>query len=271
MALPFRLIHSPPAPGAVQMALDEALLAACADDPAGFVPVLRLYRFEPPCLSLGRFQPFADVDVGACAAGGVEIVRRPTGGQAVLHERDLTYALIAPADASPFAGGVRASARRIGGALAAAARLLGAAATVAGPDPPPGRRPADCFAVTGAFEPVVEGRKLAGSAQLRRGPAALQHGTLRLHADAGRAARYLAPVPGAADRGPAPATGRPVSLAEAAGRPVSFDEAAAAIVAAFRVTLGLTFADGALTPAEQARAAALEQTRYRTAAWTLRR
>ncbi|MFN8559033.1 MAG: hypothetical protein U0531_17390 [Dehalococcoidia bacterium] len=168
---PARLIVSAAAPGPAQMALDEALLVRCAVAPEGSASTLRLYQFAPPCLSLGYFQPLADTDVDACARAGIDLVRRPTGGRAVLHECDLTYAMVAPVDGQIFTGGVRRSAERIGAALQAAVRQLGAADAVTAPgrvSAPRRGRDADCFAVAGAHEPTLAGRKLAGSAQVRR-------------------------------------------------------------------------------------------------------
>src|SRR3954451_18997918 len=92
--LRWRMIDTPPAPGAWNMAVDEALAASVAD---GGVPVLRFYRWEPACLSLGRNQPARGrYDLAALAAAGVDVVRRPTGGRAVLHRRELTYSAAAP-------------------------------------------------------------------------------------------------------------------------------------------------------------------------------
>lgn len=287
------------------MALDEALLEGCAADPQRFVPALRLYQFSPPCLSLGYFQPLADVDLGACLRDGVDVVRRPTGGRAVLHDRDLTYAVVAPAAGPVFAGGVRASAHRIGLALLAAVRRLGVEADLSPrpPNPPApfaqgkeekgrgswsgpiprisgGRRPPprrgegtgegsthlpDCFAVAGAYELAVGGRKLAGSAQVRRGGAALQHGTLRLRPDAGNVGPYLREGRGSMPERP------PASLAEVLGRSVAFEQAAAALIAAFIEVFGTVVCPGDTTPDEVQRAALLEREQYRNPAWTRRR
>jgi lipoate-protein ligase A len=253
--------------GARAMALDEALLRICADDPARFRPALRLYAFDPACLSLGRFQPAAAVDLDACRAHGVDLVRRPSGGRAVLHDRCLTYALIAPADAPPFVGGVRASAERIGRALAAGLRRLGAAIATA-PSPPRGRRPADCFAVPSTGEIVsADGGKLAGSAQVRRGGAALHHGTVRLRVDAGDVTPLLRGEPGPAAR-PSVA---PAALDALCGRPVGFDDAARAITAGFEDLFGATLEASPCSATEDECAAALERTVYRDAGWTFER
>ena len=260
-ATAWRLIVSPSGPGARAMAVDEALLEACASDPAGFVPVLRLYAFEPPCLSLGRFQPAGEVDREACRRLGIDVVRRPSGGRAVLHDRCLTYALIAPVEAAPFVDGIRASAERIGGALTAGLRRLGADLTTSLPSRRH-RSPGDCFAVPGAGEVVAGDKKLVGSAQVRRGGAALQHGTIRLRSDAGHAAAVLHGDP---DRG---AAGGRTALDALCGRPVTFTEAAQAVAAGIAAAFGATLRGTALPDSDRLRAEAIERDRYRADRWT---
>lgn len=239
------------------MALDEALLDLCAAGPERFAPVLRFYAFSPACLSLGRFQRIADIDPEACARLAIDIVRRPSGGRAVLHDRCLTYALIAPWEAAPFAGGVRASANRIGAALAAGLQRLGVNASPAGLQPRR-RRPADCFAAPGEGETVHDGRKLVGSAQVRRGGAALQHGTIRLRSDMGTATPLLRDSDRADQLG-----SRPTALDALAGRYVTFTEAAQGVAAGFAQTFGITFTGSNPTLDELLRAAILEADRSR--------
>ena len=95
----WRLIVEGAQRGAWNMAVDEALAEAV--DAASSAPVLRLYRWSPPCLSLGFAQPYEAADAGFCAAHGVDVVRRPTGGRAVLHHLELTYAVAAPLGPRP--------------------------------------------------------------------------------------------------------------------------------------------------------------------------
>ncbi|HEX9617401.1 MAG TPA: hypothetical protein VGA03_08280, partial [Anaerolineales bacterium] len=100
----WRLIHTPPAPGAWNMAVDEAILEAVGRGQAD--PTLRLYAWSPPCLSLGYAQPSSDVDLPQLHALGWDLVRRPTGGRAILHTDELTYAVIAPLSEPRLAGSV---------------------------------------------------------------------------------------------------------------------------------------------------------------------
>ena len=183
------------------MAIDEGLLVEAGRSGAAF---LRLYRFDPPCWSFGRNDPAVTGDVG--------IVRRPTGGRAVWHEHEVTYAVAAPI---ALFGGLRSAYRAIHERLAAALRSLGADVTLAG-DRPTGRlgdRPSSCFAETVGGEVLAGGRKVIGSAQVRRGAAFLQHGSILLDG--------------------APETMNATTLRQVLGRPVTFEEVSTAVVSAW--------------------------------------
>ena len=104
------------------MAMDEAILEAVGRGESQ--PTLRLYAWEPACLSLGYAQPLADVDMPRLQAHGWELVRRPTGGRAILHTDELTYSVIAPLDEPRLAGGVLESYSRLAAALLEALRQL---------------------------------------------------------------------------------------------------------------------------------------------------
>ena len=154
-----------------QMAADLTLLYATAADGT---PRLRLYRWDPPALSLGRFQPDDDVDVDACTRLGVQVVRRPTGGRALLHGGDLTYAVTLPAGPAP---NVDATYTYVAGALRAGLARLGVTAEIARHEGPAG---AVCMATQQGADLRVGTRKVCGSAQVQRGSAVLQHGSILL-------------------------------------------------------------------------------------------
>ena len=243
------LIEASPATGWWNMALDETLLAAATQ---GAAPSLRLYGWDGAWLSLGYAQRFDATALDACRAVGVEVVRRVTGGRAVLHGADLTYAIAAPEALLP--GGLEESYRALSDALLAALRTLGIEAERA----PGGRaRPAeradfDCFAEAATDELCVGGRKLAGSAQRRAGGALLQHGSIRLADDPPAAARIAGTGRGA------------TSLAGLGCDPVAARDALlTALPRALAERLGLPWADAALAPEEHAtasrRAAALRR------------
>lgn len=173
----WRLLVDVPAGGAWNMAVDEVLLEGVA---AGATPpTLRFYEWTPPCLSLGYFQPIDVVDVDGCRALGVEVVRRPTGGRAILHDRELTYSVALPASVLGHDGGVLPSYYRLSLALQDGLRRLGVPATLAPESAAggPGHGPV-CFDRPSAHEILLRGRKLVGSAQMRRGGGILQHGSI---------------------------------------------------------------------------------------------
>ncbi len=226
------LIIDEPAPGEENMRRDVALLDACA---RGEIPgAVRLYGFRPACLSLGRMQPMTDVDLEACQRDGVDVVRRPSGGRAVLHDQEVTYSVVCRSSDPVFGGRVLESCARIHDAVAAGLGLLGVATTPrAMPadlrrDAREGAAVADCFAKPAAHELLDDrGRKLVGSAQARRSGGLLQHGSVLLEPP--RAARYL--------RGDATPTLGGVGVRELLGRQVSREELVDALAEGFKRAL----------------------------------
>jgi lipoate-protein ligase A len=222
----------PPASGAENMRVDRELLERCAE---GDIPgVVRIYSFAPACLSLGRLQSDEDVDRAACARDGVDVVRRPTGGRAVLHDREVTYAVVCPTNDPHFGGTVLESCARIHRLVARALESLGVVtqACVAAEDRRAAARAtaamADCFATPSAHELVdAHGRKLVGSAQARLAGALLQHGSILLEPH--RASAYL---------GHRRSAGQSSSLATVLGRDVRSQEVAGALAEAFGAALG---------------------------------
>jgi len=164
--------------GASHMALDQALLesATCPS----FPPTLRFQRWVPPALSLGRFQKLEEVDLEACAAAGVEVVRRPTGGRSILHLEDFTYSLVLPSS-MPLPPGVVETYTLICRGIVAALRLLGLQPVIqVGSGARYAPSGAACFAASTQADLRCGDRKVCGSAQLRRGGAVLQHGSILL-------------------------------------------------------------------------------------------
>ena len=203
------------------MAVDEALLGEADRSGRAF---LRLYRWSPPCLSFGRHESVATrYDRAAIARLGLDVVRRPTGGRAVWHEHEVTYGVAAPI--ATF-GSLRETYCAIHERLAEALRSLGLDAKLA-PDTRTVRlsdSPTSCFAAPVGGEVVIGDRKVVGSAQMRRGAAFLQHGSILLDGSQD--------VVGQVSKVPA-AGSRATTLSHALGRPVSFDEVAAAIVSSW--------------------------------------
>ena len=217
--------------GAENMAIDQALLEEADRTGRAF---LRLYRFDPRCISFGRNEPARErYDRDAIARLGCDVVRRPTGGRAVWHEHEVTYAVAAPLAAF---GSPRQAYRAIHERLAAALRRLGADPVLASNRPTVrlSDRPASCFAAPVGGEVLVHGRKVIGSAQVRQGRAFLQHGSILLDGSQ----EMLRAV----SRQPSAVSGE-MTLTAALGRRVIFEEVAEAIAATWDDSLTLTALD----------------------------
>jgi lipoyl(octanoyl) transferase len=257
-----------PADGPSNMGMDVALLEAVR---LGAAPVVRFYRWSPACLSFGRNQPAHGLyDLAAAASRGIDFVRRPTGGQAVLHADELTYAVIAPVSRI---GRPRDAYRRINAALVAGLRSLGvdaalaqalAAAPAAGPD----WRMA-CFRRPEAGEVVASGRKLVGSAQRMEGRVILQHGSLLLGGSQAAAEELLREDTGNPLSTIQAETGWTTLDAELGDRPL-LPVLASALAAGFERVLGTSLAPATLTDSEAADAGRLKE-RFGSEAWIWRR
>ena len=255
-----RVVVDAGASGAWNMAVDEALL----DDPDGGW-TLRLYRWDRPTISLGYAQPHErGVDTIVARRLGIPVVRRPTGGRAVLHADELTYALTGPADCGPLSGTVSQSYRYVAAGLQAGLRRLGAEVQIArnGPTPrPSGKGP--CFNARARYDLSVCGRKVAGSAQRRRDGRLLQHGSVLLGHPDGRLWVALGP-------GSRQAAESSIGLVEVLGRRPAARALAFSLSEALGEALRLTPRRGVLSRAEIRRARGLEA-KYRDIRWIRRR
>ena len=242
------------------MAIDEALLRRAQRTGE---TLYRLYSWSHPTVSLGRNQTARGrYDLRLARARGIGFVRRPTGGRAILHHREITYSVAAPVAAF---GSLRESYREINRLLVEALRLHGVEAREAhAPDrtPVPGMAP--CFEAPVAGELVagegMGGRKLVGSAQVREGDAFLQHGSILIDDDQHLLAELASREPSM----------RPATLRELTGHEVTVDGFAAGLAAALNARgvapLTLTLDDSLHDEAEL-----LVRTRYGVADWTWRR
>jgi len=266
------VVDEQPRSGAANMAIDQAIAEACAAGDS--LPTLRFYQWKPPAISLGRHQPQAEIDHAVAAAKGYEIVRRPTGGRAILHTDEFTYSVAAKQDETRLAGGVMDAYLNISNALLAGLQGLGVLAYKA---PASNRAGSDvsaaCFEVPSAYEITAGGRKLIGSAQSRRAGYVLQHGSLPLAGDITRLIDVLALEPEAAEALRAELAQRACTLAEALGvhddhPSVQFGAVAASMRQGFEATLTLTCKPGPLTSGELRRAAALIREQFANDEWT---
>jgi len=247
--------------GCSNMARDEALAVGVA---GGAPPALRVYRFEPPAISIGRFQEIRrEIDLKTCRQAGVEVVRRPTGGLAILHADDFTYSVTIPsgdvgmaAKEQCFKGvaaGILESLRRVG----VNARLsrhgdIGEATSIW------------CLQSAFGIDLELDGRKICGSAQRMSPRAILQHGTLFLKDNRKLLDRITRGGSLTGERtGPLF-----VTLAEACGREIAWEEVKTAFQEGFAGALGITLEAGALCEEEETLARRLLVNKYRSESWT---
>lgn len=268
----WRLMITPPARGAWNMALDDAILEAVGRNEA--LPTLRLFAWQPPCLSLGYAQPFADVYLPALSSFGWDLTRRPTGGRAILHTDELTYSVIAPLHEPRVAGSILESYRRLSQALLRSLQLLGLPARADERyDLPPGAdtKGAICFEVPSNYEITVNHKKLIGSAQARRRDGVLQHGSLPLWGDLTRITMALNfPDENARQQAAARLIQRATTVENILGRRITWEQAADAFRRGFSEALDIEFAEMQPSPAELDRAEELVQTRYGHSSWVER-
>ena len=273
----WRLLHTPFTDGPRNMAIDEAILlsVAAGSAPGSPASTLRFFGWTPPCLSLGYAPPSHEADRDRLRALGMDLVRRPTGGRAILHTDELTYAVIAPMDEPRVVGGVVESYQHLSAGLTSGLQRLGLTvradkayiAAEAGPVKGP-----VCFEVPSNYEITVglgeRPHKLLGSAQVRKQGVVLQHGTLPLTGDIARSVEVLVFESEAARQTAAARVAqRATTLGAVLGRVVSWDEAAAALAAGFSEALNLTLVPGPLTDAEATLAGQLYAEKYATDAW----
>ena len=266
----WRLLITTPAHGAWNMAVDEAILEHVWRRES--VPTLRLYAWEPACLSLGYAQSYADVDEARLRERGWEAVRRPTGGRAILHTDELTYSVIAPTDEPSVAGSLLESYSHLAVALLAAVRSLGLPVEMKEVSSPNHETPNPvCFEVPSAYEITVQGKKLIGSAQARRKEGVLQHGSLPLTGNLARITEALAfPDESTRQNAARRLLERATTVEMVLGRPVSWNEAAKAFINGFEEKLNLSLVEDILSESEQKRTEMLICDKYNHPDWMKR-
>lgn len=256
------------------MAVDEMLLDAVVGDNS--LPTLRLYDWEPACLSLGYAQPLSDVRLDELNKDGYWLVRRPTGGRAILHIDELTYSVIGSEDDPRLKGGVLESYRVLSQALLQALHLLGIPAQSDGRKSGESSRVSGvanpvCFEVPSNYEITVDGKKLVGSAQARRKNGVLQHGTFPLYGDITRIVNYLQFPDEKSRRTAARRLIRRALTAESIlGAPIPWKSAADAFETAFKQVLNITFLTQDLSDKELELVDILVKEKYGNQEWTER-
>jgi len=268
------------------MAADEALMQAQGD--ADRLPTIRLYSWQPACVSIGYFQRAGgEVDLEACAQAGVDVVRRPTGGRAVLHDDEITYSVTIRQELLP--GGVLETYQRLSQGILQGLRYLGiegelarlthqsrssgpeSAATSPRAETAGGSRAA-CFDSPSWYETLVGGRKIIGSAQTRAAGVILQHGSLLLSFAAEPLAALLrAPSAAARARLARHLDRRVTSVSEQLGRRPRPGEIEGALADGIAAALGVSIVRGGYSDRELLLTQQLCEHKYATERWTMRR
>ena len=253
--LQWRVIRDGPCAGPHNMAFDHAL-AVCSQQGQG---VLRLYSWIEATVSFGRNEPARGLyDRTNAADQGIEFVRRPTGGRAVLHSHEVTYAIVVPVRAL---GGPRASYVEINRGLAEGLSSIGAAVTVTDHGKTLSPDAGACFGAPAPGEIIAGGKKLVGSAQLRVGDALLQHGSIIIDGDQS----LLNQLTGELHDIVYPATLRSMLGI------VHQDQVTFSVIEGLKHVLGGFWEEGEYLSAERNEAGRLERQRYSQAGWTWRR
>lgn len=261
------------------MAADEAILEHIQRGAS--TTTLRLYSWNPPCLSLGHAQPFKDVDGERLKARGWDVVRRLTGGRAILHTDELTYSVTGSVGEPVLAGGVLESYNRLARALLYAVRELSVPVEIKEHEDGHTQQNLNpvCFEVPSTYEITVDGKKLIGSAQARKKEGVLQHGSLPLTGDLTRICDALVFENETArqnakerllSRATTISTALNAGVESVPGVRVAWERAAQSLVRGFEAQLGIRFERGEMSASETQRANQLVKEKYAHPAWTER-
>ena len=251
------------------MAIDASILVAVEGGKS--LPTLRLYRWNPPCLSLGYSQAYSDVEEEQLAVYGWDVVRRPTGGRAILHTDELTYAVIGPKSDPRLAGSLMNSYQHISQALFTALSQMGLPVEVHNEKNPAAHHQPVCFENPSNYEITANGKKIIGSAQARKKTSLLQHGSLPLIGDLTRVTKALR-YPTDTERHQAGEVllQKAVTVYDILGVKISWDRAARIVADSFSRVLNLNLVAGELSPQELDQALQLESDQYSLPDWTKR-
>ena len=271
----WRFIDATIASGYENMAIDEAIFISCQQGMSP--PTLRIYGWQPPAVSLGYFQKIESaVDIEECRRRGIDVVRRLTGGRAVLHHHELTYAVIAPENVPPFSPRVLDTYMTIGSCLLNALNGFGLDAHwVAlrdkhrGGTAVPRHETASCFSAPSWYEITVGGKKICGSAQKRGDGVFLQHGSILIDHDPDELAAVLLSRKEKGDfvREIEAST---TSLSRHLTGTVDVQDLGEKLLSSFQKTLGVTFSRGPLTDGEFQLKERLLREKYQKAEWNFR-
>lgn len=273
----WRFIDTGNMPAAFNMALDEALLDWNSE--GKFPPAIRFYGWGPPTLSIGYFQKVdKEIDMEAVKKHGLGFVRRPTGGRGVLHEHELTYSVIVSEEHPEMPTSVTEAYRVISEGILKGFHHLGLEAYFAVPKTADERealknpRSAVCFDAPSWYELVVEGRKVAGSAQTRQKGVILQHGSILLDLDEDKLfSLFKYPNERVKERMKKAFKDKAVAINAISPRRITLEEAKEAFYKGFAEGLNIELEPYQLTEAELAYVDQLAKARYESHEWNFKR
>jgi lipoate-protein ligase A len=271
MSRNWRLIVDSPAKGAWNMAVDEALMASATDRSS--TPTLRLFSWQPACLSLGRAQSFAEVDPVGVKSQNWDIVRRPSGGRAILHIDELTYSISGSNLEPIFKCDIIESYLHISKALVRFLEIIEITPEINQQESRSQPKIAEpiCFEIPSQYEITHAGKKIIGSAQFRKGIGVLQHGTIPLFGDITRITQALRyPSSDVRAKTAERVSDRATTLEAILGRKVTLEDTFTPFVRAFEEVHGINFMQSELSREETQLATELMKTKYEHPDWTER-
>jgi len=253
------------------MAVDEALLVSAAEKSA--LPTLRLFSWQPGCLSLGRAQSYSEVDLIGVKSQNWDVVRRPSGGRAILHIDELTYSISGSNEEELFDCDIIESYLRISKALVRFLINLEITPEINLRQTMQNPKTAEpiCFETPSQYEITYGGKKIIGSAQFRKGKGVLQHGTIPLFGDISRITQALQYSSIDLRSNTASRVAERASTLETVlGRKVTLEQTIKPFVSAFEEVHGMVFTPGSLTKEETQLAKELNKSKYQHPDWTER-
>jgi lipoate-protein ligase A len=269
----WRLIKDSYHTGFMNMAIDEAIMIAHRE---GLVPpTIRFYQWSPPAVSLGYFQDLQkEIDVDVCQDMGIDIVRRPTGGKAVLHDKELTYSFIIRENHPLVNNSILETYKKISGGMIRGLSYIGVTAELV-----PLREKSEihhsdfksiCFSVPSQYEVQVEGKKIVGSAQVRKREIVLQHGSLLIELEKDKLFSVFN-FPSAQIRERFKKRFNATSLEEILKRKINFSELSEILPRGFEKEFGVRLLEGKLTEEEEKISKELLENKYLTYEWNYER
>jgi len=280
----WRLIKDSYYTGFMNMAIDEAIMIVHRE---GLVPpTIRFYQWSPPAVSLGYFQNLEkEIDVDACKDIGVDIVRRPTGGKAVLHDKELTYSFIIKENHSLVNDSILETYKKISGGIIRGLSYLGITAELVPlreniRSTPSGYEVKSkishsniksiCFSIPSQYEVQVEGKKILGSAQVRKKEIVLQHGSLLIELEKDKLFSVFN-FPSAQIREKLKTRFKATSLEEILKKKIDFSKLSEILSRGFETEFGVKLIEGKLTEQEEKISKELLENKYSTYEWNFER